>query len=37
METIIKAIKELMLYVFLGIFLGGTFLLFMKILVAVSY
>lgn len=37
MESIIKAIKELMMYALFGVFFGGIFLLFMNLLIAVSY
>lgn len=37
MEAIVRAIKELMIYVLWAIIFGGTFLVFMKILMAVSY
>jgi len=37
MESIIKAMKELMMYVLLGVFLGGVLLVFFKILTLVSY
>ena len=37
METIIKAIKELMMYVLFAILFGGTLLFFVRLLIAVSY
>ena len=37
MESIIKAIKEIMLYVILGLMFTGVFLIFMDILMTVSY
>lgn len=37
METIIKAIKELMLYALLGVLYSGVFLFFIQLLMAVSY
>lgn len=37
METIIKAIKEVMQSALLGALLTGVFLIFMKILMTVSY
>lgn len=37
MEAIIKAIKEVMMYALFGFLLTGIFLIFMKILMVVSY
>lgn len=37
METIIKAIKETMMYVLFGIIFGGTLLFFVQLLMVVSY
>lgn len=37
MESIIKAIKETMMYALFAVLLTGVFLLFMKILLLVSY
>lgn len=37
METIIKAIKEVMMQVLFGFLLTGVFLVFMKILMEVSF
>lgn len=37
MESIIKAIKEVMLYVILGVMFTGVFFIFMEILMTVSY
>lgn len=37
MESIIKAMKETMLYALFAILLVGIFLIFMQILMAVSY
>ena len=37
METIIKAIKELMMYALFGVLFGGTLLFFVRLLMAVSY
>ena len=37
MESILKALKEIMLYGIFGILLMGTFLFFLKILVTVSF
>ena len=37
MESIIKAIKELMLFALWGMLFGGVFLIFMNLLMAVSY
>lgn len=37
METIIKAIKELMLYVLYAVLFGGSFLFFFRLLLAVSF
>ena len=37
METIIKAIKELMMYVLYGVLFGGILLFFVRLLMAVSY
>ena len=37
METIIKAVKELMMYVLFCIIFGGTLLFFVRLLMAVSY
>jgi len=36
METMMKVIKELMLYALLGIVYGGIFLFFLRLLLAVS-
>lgn len=36
MESMMKVIKELMLYALLGIVYGGIFLLFLRLLMAVS-
>ena len=37
METIIKALKEVMEYAFLSVFLTGVFLFFLRILLIVSF
>lgn len=37
MESIIKAIKELMLYALLAVLFGGVFLFFVRLLIAVSF
>ena len=37
MESIIKAIKELMLFTLWAALFGGVFLIFMNLLMAVSY
>lgn len=37
MESIIKAIKELMLFALWAMLFGGVFLIFMNLLMAVSY
>lgn len=37
METIIKAIKELMMYVLWGVLYGGIFLFFFRLLMQVSF
>lgn len=37
METIIKAIKELMLYALYGVIFGGVFLFFFQLLMVVSF
>lgn len=37
MGSLIKAIKELMMYVLLGAFFGGILLIFVNLLAAVSY
>lgn len=37
MESVIKAIKELMLFALWAMLFGGVFLIFMNLLMAVSY
>lgn len=37
MESIVKAIKELMLYALLSVIFGGVFLFFFQLLMMVSY